>query len=241
MFRRPGKETLVQAETINSLTTGGVYGMGWAGYFGSMWSSGRHRLSKSYYLYKRKSTNFWEKLVLCQVTKFLRPPMRPWWPPPWNYSTPSWRNSSLLSRKHSTNTISSPYQHMMVCCHFNHAELTCCHDGDRTMPKIETRSKTGYLLSVHFVQETSQSFLADLKMRAMAGGSDTRANLMNFSVSVSASISLVARFMSISFFISDCQIHWEDFICLDCLRMFSQCTRRWKLEDGRGYSSGEVC
>ena len=59
-------------------------------------------------------------------------------------------------------------------------------------------------------------FLADLKLGATARGLDTSAKLMNFTVSVSISVSLIVRFLSISFFTSDCQIHRKDPTCSVC-------------------------
>ena len=98
-------------------------------------------------------------------------------------------NSSLLSRKHYTITISSPYQHLMVCCRFNDLE-------EWTMPKIRTSSRMGLFT----------------KLPRVSGRLKDKSDVKRGSLSQWVfPFSLLRGSLSISFFITDCQRHRKDF------------------------------
>lgn len=82
-------------------------------------------------------------------------------------------------------------------------------------------------------------FLADLKLGAMARGSDTGTKLMDFTISVRVSV-FSSREISIKISLySDCQIYRKYSTCSECRWVCPPCTRRRKLEDGRRCPSGQ--
>ena len=85
---------------------------------------------------------------------------------------------------------------------------------DHTEDKNEL--KDGLLALRALCLRSFPEFLADLKMGATTRGSDTSTKLMNFTVLVSSSVFLSRDSLSMSFFVSDCQIYRKDSTCSDC-------------------------
>ena len=130
-----------------------------------------------------------------------------------------------LIKKALYNTNLSSYQHMTVCYCFIHTGTTYCHDEEQTMLKIRTSSKMGCLLV--------------LRSQKWEWRQGDRKRVISWWISlcrVSISISLLRGSLSIFFFILDSQIHRKDSYVQIAVES-SQCTWRWKLEDGKRYSS----